>query len=159
MPPSRADRSLLLVTGSLVIAAGVFAALIIFLLTGTSTPQKGPLPLGLAKTKRAEIRADGPQYVANPYGGDGFWLDLEHGRLVALVLDTPGPGHCVAKWKAPRHAYVDCHDRDLSSLDLDRYEVIVGSLHGSPKGYVFVDVRKVANAPGPAVPPTTVTAS
>jgi hypothetical protein len=91
-------------------------------------------------------------YFANPTGGDGFWLDVEDGELVALVLDRPDTKDCVVKWKAQRDAYVDCNGDALSSNDLDRYKVTIGPRDGSPKNSVYVDLRKISPAPESASP-------
>jgi hypothetical protein len=149
VPPARSDRRLLLITGAFVVLAGLLFAAVLFLATrqNTGTGPKRPLFLGLDAQKRRDIRADGPQYVANPFGGAGFWLDIEDGTLVALVLDTPAPGSCSAKWKAQRDAYVDCHGNELTSRDLDRYVITIVPREGSLRNTVYVDVRKVLPAP------------
>ena len=155
VPPTRDDRRLLVITGTFVVLAGVLCAAVLFLATrqGTQTSANRPLFLGLEQPLTKSIRDASPLYFANPFGGDGFWLDLENGKLVALVIEPPGASHCPVKWKAQRDAYLDCHGNARSSRDLDRYQLTVGSRNGSPKDAVFVDLRKVE--PAPAASTTT----
>jgi hypothetical protein len=149
VPPSRDDRRLLVFTGVIVALAAVMVALLLLAATGGGgTPKTAPLFLGLRGPLVSEIKKGGPNYIANPFGDNGFWLDLEGGQLVALVLDRPGQPGCHVKWK--RTAYFDCHGDTLSSRDLDRYEVTVGPRHGSPRTSVFVLLNKVMPAPGTA---------
>jgi hypothetical protein len=157
VPPSPADRRLLILTGSFVALAGVLVAGILFLATqqGTSTGPRKPLFLGLERPLTKSIRDASPLYFANPFGRDGFWLDVEDGKLVALVLQPPGVAHCPVKWKAQQNAYVDCDGRRYQSRDLDHYLVTVGSRFGSPKDAVFVDLRKRFPAPASATTTTT----
>jgi len=150
VPPARSDRSLLIVTGLLVVAAGLVFTAVLFFATGgdTSTGKPAPVFIGLRKGLVDNINEDGPRYQANPFGGDGFWLDVEDGELVAFVLDSPGPGRCTVKWRESRGAYIDCHDQPVDPGDLDRYPVIIGSRAGSPDDSVYVDIRTVEPAPG-----------
>jgi hypothetical protein len=150
VPPTRADRRLLLVTATFVVLAGLLFAAVLFLATrqGSETGPRRPLFVGLERPLMKAIRDGGPIYTPNPFAGDGFWLDLEGGHLVALVLARPGPGHCVVKWKAQQDTYLDCNGNALTSRDLDRYVLTVGSQANAPKDAVFVDLRKTDPAPG-----------
>ena len=155
MPPTRDDRRLLIFTGVFVaVAAVLFAALIYLATNQQDTPDaKRPFFIGLERSKKKTIREDNsPQYVPDPTGDQGFWLDIEDGKLVALVLHVPGRPNCIVKWRDPRGGYVDCDDNVLQSEQLDRYKLIIGSRNGSPKGSVYVDLRKVTPAPDPSAP-------
>jgi hypothetical protein len=148
MPPSPADRQLLIVTGGF-LALAVAILVVVLMLAGGREPDPGParpLFIGLRRELTGRIAEGGPLYFANPFAGDGFWLDLEDGHLVALAIDRPGTTDCVVKWKDPRKAYVDCNDRDLTSSDLDRYPITIGSRGDSPKGSVYVDLRELEPA-------------
>jgi hypothetical protein len=139
--------------GALVVIVGIVVAGLLFLATGGTqdTPtQRRPVFIGLEPELVDKIEEGGPLYFANPFGDDGFWLDLEDGELVALDIVRPGSEHCIAKWRDPRKAYVDCDDQDLTSRDLDRFEVLVGKLDTtpeSPKDAVYVDLRQREPAP------------
>jgi hypothetical protein len=153
VPPSRDDRQVIVFAGSIVAIVGIVVAGLLFLATGGTedTPtQRRPMFLGLEPELVDKIEEGGPLYFANPFGDDGFWLDLEDGDLVALDIVRPGSEHCIAKWRDPRKAYVDCDDQDLTSRDLDRFEVLVGKLDTtpeSPKDAVYVDLRRREPAP------------
>jgi hypothetical protein len=151
VPASRADRSLLITTGAFVALAGLLVAGALWFATSRDADPgpAGPLTIGPEATLKAKISDnDSPLYFASPFADiDGFWLDIEDGRLVALVLDTPAPGKCTAKWKQPRLAYIDCEGNALSSAQLDRYEIsIVRKTDERPRS-VIVDLRKREPAP------------
>jgi hypothetical protein len=143
----------LVFAGGLVVIVGIAVAGLLFLATGGTqdTPsQRTPVFLGLQPELTKKIKDGGPLYFANPFGDDGFWLDREDGALVALDIVRPGSAHCVVKWRDPRGAYVDCDDHDLTSRDLDRFEVIVGKLSSAadaPENGVYVDLRHREPAP------------
>ena len=150
VPPARSDRSLIIVTGIFVVVAGLLFTAVLFLATGGDTPTGKPAPIFIGPKKGLvdNINEDGPRYYANPFGHDGFWLDVENGDLVAYVLDTPGAERCTVKWRESRGAYIDCNDEAVDPGDLDRYPVIIGSRAESPDDSVYVDVRTVDPAPG-----------
>jgi hypothetical protein len=149
----------LIFTGTFVALAGVLVGAVLFLATqqGTGTSVRKPLFLGLEQPLTKSIRDASPLYFADPFGGDGFWLDLENGHLVALVLQPPGVTHCPVKWKAQEHAYIDCDGHHFQSRDLEHYELTVGSRFGSPNDAVFVDLRKRFPPPSSTATTTTVT--
>ncbi len=148
MPPTRSDRRLLLVTASFLLVAAVFATSVIWLATQRNESTGGAFFIGLEQALKTHIHEGSPLYFSNPDAGDGFWLDIEDGQIVAIVLDrTPGPKDCIVKWKEQRDAYVDCNDDELQSTDLERYKVHIGPRDGSPKTSVFVDLRKTEPAP------------
>lgn len=149
---SPSDRRLIVMTGGALLLAAAFFGGVLVLATHSDPGPRKPVFLGLQDQKRKDIRADGPQYVSNPFGGNGFWLDLEDGKLVALDVDAPGPGYCEVKWK--RTTYIDCHGDGVTTRDLNRFKVIIGSLEGSPSDSVFVDLRRRRPAPAIATPTT-----
>jgi len=151
VPASPADRRVLVFAGVLVALAGIAVGLLIFFATGGTedTPSsKEPLFLGIQRELEKKIDEGGPLYFASPFGENGFWLDIEDGELVALSLVKPGTTDCIVKWRDPRKAYVDCDDNDLQAVDLDRFEVTIGSLQkGAPKDAVYVSLRVSERAP------------
>jgi hypothetical protein len=152
VPPAPDDRRVLLFAGAIVLLAGLAVAALIFFATGTeqNPSDKKPLFLGLQRELVATIKEGGPLYFASPFGENGFWLDLEDGRLVALDIVRPGTKGCKVKWRDPRGAYVDCEDRDLQVGDLDRFEVTVGKLQqDAPPDAVYVNLRVSEPAPFP----------
>jgi hypothetical protein len=142
VPITRADRRLLLVTGGLVVLAAVFVAVVLVIATGGSTPvEHKPLYLGVAKDLHDKIRDGGPLYFANPFGGNGFWLDLDQGDFVALSVVEPGTTDCQVKWRDTRKAYVDCHRRRVDPSTLTHFETTVAET-GEAKGGLYIDLRK-----------------
>jgi hypothetical protein len=139
----------------LVVIAGVLVAALLFFATGgtqDAPAQQEPLFLGVARDKVSNIREEGPQYIANPFGDAGLWLDLEDGELVVLSAIKPGTKSCIMKWREPRKAYVDsnCTDSNYTSRNLDRFKVTIGPLEeGAPKDAVYVDLRVKEPAPEP----------
>jgi hypothetical protein len=135
----------------LVAIAGIAIAALLFFATGGTqdTPsQRKPLFLGLSPELVNKIKDGGPLYFASPFADNGFWLDLEDNRIVALDIVKPGTKDCVAKWKDGHQAYVDCDGNDLQSRDLDRFQVTIGKLApDSPNDGVYVDLRVRSPAP------------
>jgi hypothetical protein len=149
VPASRADRQLLVFTTVLVLVAGLLVAAALFFATGggDSTPKTKPLFVGLEKQLRKNLREEGPQYIPSPFGGNGFWLDLEGGKLVAYSVVLPGTRDCNVKWKESRKSYVDCDDRLVQPGELDRFLVSYGKGPGNDRR-VQVDQRIVEQATG-----------
>jgi len=147
------DRRILVFAVGIVAIAGLAVMGLLFFATGGTqdTPsQEKPLFLGLAPELRDRIRGEegSPLYFASPFGDNGFWLDLEDGKFVALSLVRPGSTSCTVKWRETRGAYVDCDDNNLTSRDLDRYRVTVGKQAAdSPDNGVYVDLRVTEPAP------------
>ena len=154
VPPSRSDRQLLILTGTFLAIAAVVAFGLVLLATQRNESKEGPFYIGTATSLERSIREDSPLYFANPTAGDGFWLDVEDGELIALVIDRPGLKDCVVKWKEQRGAYVDCNDEELASEELDRYQVSVGARDGSPENSVYVDLRTTSPAPDGGLNPS-----
>jgi hypothetical protein len=134
----------------LVVLAGTFFAAVLFFSTGGTTPppKPGPIYIGLASDLHNLVTSGGPIYFAHPFGGTGFWLDLEHGHLVTLVARRPGTKSCTAKWESHRDAYIDCHGTKLDGEQLERYKLTVVT-SGNEKGGVVVDFAVVLPAPEP----------
>jgi len=153
VPAAPDDRRVLLFAGGIVVLAGLAVAVLLFLATGGTRDAPSaskPLFLGLERELVAKIDEGGPLYFASPFGENGFWLDLEDGRLVALDIVRPGTQGCKVKWRDPRGAYVDCNDEDLQVADLDRFEVTVGKLQkDAPSDAVYVNLRVSEPAPIP----------
>ena len=153
MPAAPDDRRILVFAGALVLAAGIAIAGLLFFATGGTqdTPSnRRPVFLGLERELAAKIKDGGPLYFANPFGDNGFWLDVESGSLVALDIVRPGTRDCIVKWRDPRHAYVDCDDNDLTSRDLDRFHLTIGRPSASkdaPNDAVYVDLSRREPAP------------
>lgn len=149
------DRRILTFAAILVVIAGVMVAAVLFLASGgtkDAPAQREPLFLGIERDKVASIREGGPEYIANPFGGAGIWLDLEDGELVALSAIKPGTKDCIMKWRDPRKAYVDsnCTDSNYTSRNLDRFEVTIGPLEeDAPEDAIYVDLRVKEPAPEP----------
>jgi hypothetical protein len=145
---------LLLATGAFVVlAAAVFAAALFFATGGgQAAPKKGPVYIGLERDLRDRLKQGPRLYFAHPFGGTGFWLDAENGRLVALVARRPGTTSCTVAWKNLDRGYFDCHGQRLQSLQLDRYQLSFPSL-GAEAGGVVVDFRHVIPAPEPLPTP------
>ena len=148
---SRDDRRIIIFTGALVVIAALFFVSVLVFATGGSTPSKkntGPLYLGEASGLREALNEGSPLYFANPFGGPGFWLDREHGELVALDVRVPNSKSCNVKWIGrSTNAYVDCNGDRLQSFELARYPVEVAQ-EGERKGSVFVDLKHLQPAPG-----------
>ncbi len=152
MPAAPSDRRILVFAVAMVLAAGLLIAAALFFATGggEGTPrQTKPLYLGLSKELRKSIRKGSPLYFANPFAGNGFWLDLEDGKFVALDLVLPDTSDCTVKWLGRRDSYVDCHGDDVTSRDLDRYQIELGKAGDQGQG-VYVDLRKRISAPAVA---------
>jgi hypothetical protein len=141
---------LLLATGAAVVVAGVFFAIVLFFSTGggQATPKPGPIYIGLASDLRNNVTSEGPAYYPHPFGGIGYWVDLEDNQLVALVARRPGTQACTVRWVSHLHDFIDCHGAALVSRELDRYKLTL-PLGGAEAGGVIVDFRRVVPAPEP----------
>jgi len=138
------------VTGAAVVLAAAVFAVVLFFSTGggQATPKPGPIYIGLAADLRNNVHSEGPAYYPHPFGGIGYWVDLENNQLVALVARRPGTQSCTVKWVSNQHTFVDCHGAALVSRELDRYQLTL-PLGGAEAGGVIVDFRHVVPAPEP----------
>ena len=142
MASERNDLRLLLITGAAVIVAGLLVAAGIFVATNTGKPNsRKPLPLGDAGTLQRSTAKGGPVYIANPFGGTGFLLALEHNKLVALLPDLPAETTCRVRWKGSINSFVDCHNDRVGSTQLARFHTDIPST-GSQQGVLLVDLRR-----------------
>jgi hypothetical protein len=144
MPAAPSDRRILVFAIALVAFAGILIAAALFFATGGGKgdpKQTGPLYLGLASDLRGQIDKGSPLYFANPFGGNGFWLDRRQGQFVALDLVLPSTHDCQVKWKGRRNSYVDCHGDKVTIADLDQYKVTLRKAGNSGQS-VYVDLRK-----------------
>jgi hypothetical protein len=149
MPAAPSDRRILLIAVVMVAFAGLLIAAALFFATGGGKgdpKQTGPLYLGLASELKAEIKKGSPLYFANPFAGNGFWLDRQDNRFVALDIVLPNTQSCTVKWKGRQDSYVDCHGDKVGINDLDRYQLTLGP-SGKSGQSVYVDLRKRSAAP------------
>jgi len=147
MARSRSDtRALVFAVGSLLIAGLVVAATIL-LVTRTSDGGEGPFTIGNANEVESNLEDGGPFYIANPFGGDGFYVALERGDVVALVLDSPGRDDCPIRWVGRDGTFKDCDGNPVVTNELERYEVAIPET-GDQADQVVVDLDVVEPAPG-----------
>jgi hypothetical protein len=159
MPAAPSDRRVLVIAVVMVAFAGVLVAAALFFATGGTKgdpAQTAPLYLGLGSELRSEIKLGSPLYFANPFGANGFWLDIEHNQFVALDLVLPDTKNCTVKWKGLQNSYVDCHGDKVGIDDLDRYK-ITQAASGKSGTSVYVDLRKVTAAPNTVTTTPTTT--
>jgi hypothetical protein len=149
VPPTRSDRSLLLLAGSAIVIAAVFVGGFMLVITrdGSEVPE-GLVFIGYKESLRDNLEEEGPQYIPNPFGDDGFWLDLEDGKVVALVLDPPGKKNCNVRYRDSKGGYFDCDAEIFQPEQLDRYAVVRGP-KDAPKDALFANLKQVAPAPNP----------
>ena len=150
MPAAPSDRRILVFAIALVTVAGILIAAALFFATGGAKgdpKQTGPLYLGLASELRAEIKKGSPLYFANPFGGNGFWLDRQSGNFVALDIVLPSTRDCQVEWKGRQNSYIDCHGDKVALADLDQFKVTLHNA-GSSGQSVYVDLRKRIPAAG-----------
>jgi hypothetical protein len=164
MPAAPSDRRVLVIAVAMVFFAGLLVAAALFFATGGSngTPkQTGPLYLGLTSELRSEIHQGSPLYFANPFGGNGFWLDIVDHKFVVLDLVLPNTKSCTVEWKGRENSYVDCHGDKVGVADLARFKVTLAP-SGKSGQSLYVDLRKripapntVTTVPTTGVPTTT----
>lgn len=142
----KGDTRLVVGATAAVIVAGVLVAIAILLVTGRAkTPAPdGPITFGIAKTLRQKVADGGPVAYAGTRGDDGFWVAIEDGRLVALVVQQPRLG-CNVKWRGSVDSFT-CGGEKVDSTDLDRYRVVIPK-RGDQKGRFLVDLRDVQAPP------------
>jgi hypothetical protein len=144
MPAAPSDRRILVFAIALVVFAGILIAAALFFATGGDKgdpKQTGPLYLGLASQLRSDIKKGSPLYFANPFGGNGFWLDRKDGSFVALDIVLPNTHDCQVKWRGRVDSYVDCHGDKVGLTDLDQFQVSLRKRGHLGRG-VYVDLRK-----------------
>jgi hypothetical protein len=142
----KGDTRLVLGATAAVIVAGLLVAAAILLVTGRAkTPEPdGPVTFGVAKTLREKVAEGGPVAYAGTRGDDGFWVAIEDGELVALVVQQPRLG-CNVRWRGSVDSFT-CGDAEVESRDLERYRVVIPK-RGEEKGRFLVDLRDVQAPP------------
>jgi hypothetical protein len=142
MTSERKDLRLLLITGAAVVVAGLLVAAGILVATNTGKPNaRKPLALGDAGTLQRSTAKGGPVYFANPFGGTGFLLALEHNKLVALLPALPAETTCRVRWKGSINSFVDCHNHKVGSTQLARFHTDIPNA-GDQQGVLLVDLRR-----------------
>jgi len=151
VPLARSDRKLILVTGAVVIFAGLLWAAVLFLNpSGGDTPNKGAsnqLYIGPKRDLVVRLDEGSPLYFANPFGGRGFWLDRENGGLIVLDVGSWRDVGCSIAWRGRINTFVDCHGNHLTKDQMARHPVTVVET-GSRKGSVLVDLETLTAPPG-----------
>ena len=147
MTTKRGDARLVIGATVAIVLAGLLVAVAILLVTGRSkTPgNEKPIPFGYARSLTTKVRKGGPVAFAGTSGDDGFWLALEHGRLVPLLVRQPGPPACVLRWRGSRDTFT-CNGRAVATGSLVRYATEIPR-RGDRKGILLVDLRHAEPAP------------
>jgi hypothetical protein len=142
VPPAPCDRRIVVVATISIIVAGLLIAGAILAVTSRASPPKitKPVAFGVARSLHQRIDDGGPVAYAGTTGDTGFWLALEQGKLVALKIRQPGPGHCNVRWKGSVNSFVDCHGDKVRIDRLARYPVEIPR-RGDQKGLLLVDLR------------------
>jgi hypothetical protein len=149
MASRRSDTRVLVLVTLGVVVFGLLVAGTILVVTGRAkNPDiKGSVPYGLAKTLRQQVEDGGPYAFAGKTGDTGFWIAIEHGKLVALKIEKPGTTDCHVRWRGSINSFVDCHNRKIRVDHLARYPTRIPK-SGSQKGLWLVDVS--GSIPPPA---------
>lgn len=148
MATRRGDTRVLIVATLAVLAAGLVIAAAILLVSGRSkTPAlRGPIPFGYAKSLQAKVKTGGPVAYAGTTGDTGFWLAIEHGKLVALKIRRPGSSDCNVRWAGSVDSFLDCNGKRVRTDQLARYPIEIPK-RGGDKGILLVDLRHTIPAP------------
>jgi hypothetical protein len=143
----RSDIKLLLGSAVGVILGGIVIAAAILAITsrGKAPDVRVPQPFGLASSIHDNVRQGGPINIAGLSGDDGFWVAVEHHRLVALLVKQPQPHACTLRWRGSKDTFT-CDDRPVSSRNLARYRSFI-QRSGPNKGAYMVALRDVLPAP------------
>jgi hypothetical protein len=149
VPLSREDRPIIIIATISVVAAGLLVAAVLLIATGRGgSPKKyEPYEAGALTTIRRNLKAEGPFYVADPFGGDrSILFAIENGDVVALSTIVPNTKDCRVTIKNEGKTFVDCHGDRLKTTELDRY---VTTKRPSTNGtsLLFVDLRRREPAP------------
>jgi hypothetical protein len=141
MASSRSDTrvTIIVVLGILVFGLIVAGAILVISGRAKNPDIKGSVPYGLAKTLREQVEDGGPYAFAGKTGDSGFWIDIEHGQLIALKIKKPGTTDCNVRWRGSINSFVDCHDQKIRVDQLARFPTKIPT-SGSQKGLWLVDV-------------------
>ena len=127
--------------GGIVIAAAILA-----ITSGGGVPNvRRPQPFGLASDIRAKVRDGGPINFPGLTGDDGFWVAIEDGELVPLLVRQPAPASCTLRWRGSIDTFT-CDDEPVEVADLARYRSFVQRT-GARKGLYMVRLRSVIPPP------------
>jgi hypothetical protein len=152
VPLERTDTRLLIGAGAAAIAAGLVVAAVLLLATSrTNQPKRyRPFPAGPEKQLRSELRAGGPFYYPDAFGGRRSVLfALEGDNVVALMTHTPAQADCRVRWRGSVNSFEDCHGNRLRSDQVGRYETTISDRSGTGP-VVVVDLRKEIPPSAPA---------
>lgn len=154
----KSDIRLLLGATIGVILGGVIIAAAILAVTsrGTVPSIRKPIAFGLAAEVTKNVKKGGPINIAGASGDTGFWVALEDGKPVALLVHQPKPQSCTLRWRGSKNTFF-CSGRKVVSRDLARYRSFV-STSGPTKGLYMVALRDVQPAPSAASTTTTTAA-
>ena len=132
-----------MIVGGILVAAAILAVT-----ARAKMPNvKVALPFGSATDIHKRVRDGGPVYIAGLSSDDGFWVALEHGRLVALLVHQPKPASCTLRWRGSLHTFT-CDNRPVQSRQLVRYASFTRR-GGAPNDPFMVKLRTVLPAPAP----------
>ncbi len=131
-----------IILGGVVIAAAILAVTS----RGKVPTTRKPIAFGLGTEVRKNVRSGGPVNIAGASGDTGFWVALEDGELVALLVHQPKPQSCTLRWRGSKNSFL-CDGRRVTSDQLARYRSFV-SKSGPTKGLYMVALRDVQPAPG-----------
>lgn len=134
-----------LIVGGILVAAAILAVTA----RGKLPNTKVPIPFGLASDIQMKVRDGGPINIAGLSGDNGFWVAIEHHRLVALLVSQPRPAACTLRWRGSKNTFT-CDDKPVVSANLARYQSFTQK-QGPRKGLFMVRLRSVL--PAPAGPP------
>jgi hypothetical protein len=141
MAKPRSDTRVAVVATLGILVFGLLIAGTILFITGRAkNPDiKGSIPYGFARTIRSQVKDGGPYLFAGRTGDTGFWIALEHGKLVALKIKKPGTKDCNVRWRGSIDTFVDCHNQPIRIDQLARFPTKVPK-SGAQKGVLLVNV-------------------
>jgi hypothetical protein len=152
MAPNTKDARVLILATVGVVVAGLVVVGVLLLATGRRE-QPGtykPFPYGEERDLIRTLEDGGPFYVPDPFGGNRsiLWA-LEDGAPVALTIHAEDDASCRVTWKGRIESFVDCHDTQLTSRQIPRYEIEIPR-SGPNEDIVLVDLRREISAPDPS---------
>ncbi|HEY3724506.1 MAG TPA: hypothetical protein VGN59_14230 [Acidimicrobiia bacterium] len=141
MATGRSDTRVTVIVVLGILVFGLIVAGTILVVTGRAkNPDiKGSIPYGLARTLKQQVEDGGPYAFAGKTGDTGFWIALEHGKLVALKIKKPGTADCNVRWRGSINTFVDCHNRPIRIDQLARFPTTIPT-SGAQKGVLLVNV-------------------
>jgi hypothetical protein len=151
----KSDLRLLLGATIGILLGGVIIAAAILAVTsrGAVPSTRKPIAFGLATAVHENVKKGGPVNIAGASGDTGFWVALENGKLVALLVHQPKPQSCTLRWRGSLDSFL-CDGRKVAIGDLARYRSFV-SKSGPTEGLYMVALRDVQPGPGATTTSTT----